>query len=68
MESVTPRYVVDEHQRTTDVVLTIEQWRRVQADLEELDDIRAYDEARSVPQESIPLDKVAGDLRSKRGP
>jgi hypothetical protein len=64
MEAVTPRYLVDEHRTPTDVVLTIDEWRRV---LEELEDIRAYDEARSSAQESSPLAAVAKELRSGRG-
>lgn len=66
METVTPRFVVDEHQKPTDVVLTIEEWRQVLAELEELDDIRAYDEAKSSSQESTPLDDVAKNIRSGR--
>ena len=67
MDIVTPRYLVDEHQTPTDVVLTIEEWRRVLGELEELEDIRAYDEARSSTQESEPLEVVARRLRSGRG-
>ncbi|MFM9058070.1 MAG: hypothetical protein ACKOSQ_02895 [Planctomycetaceae bacterium] len=66
MDTVTPRYVVDEHRTPTDVVLTIEEWRRVLEKLEELDDIRTYDEARSSAQESAPLDEVARQLRAGR--
>jgi hypothetical protein len=67
MEAVTPRYLVDEHRTPTDVVLTIDEWRRVLEELEELEDIRAYDEARSSAQESSPLGAVAKELRSGRG-
>ena len=66
METATPRYVVDEHQAPTDVVLTIAEWRRVLEELEELDDIRAYDEAKSSAQESSPLDEVARTVRARR--
>jgi hypothetical protein len=67
MDTVTPRYVVDEHQTPTDVVLTIEEWRRVLGELEELEDIRAYDEAKSSAQEATPLAEVARNLRTGRG-
>jgi hypothetical protein len=67
VDTVTPRYVVDEHQTPIDVVLTIEEWRRVLEQLEELEDIRAYDEARSSAQESEPLEVVARRLRSGQG-
>jgi hypothetical protein len=67
MDIVTPRYLVDEHQTPTDVVLTIEEWRRVLGELEELEDIRAYDEAKSSAQEATPLAEVARNLRTGRG-
>ena len=66
MDIVTPRYLVNEHQTPTDVVLTIEEWRLILEKLEELQDIRAYDEARSSAQESAPLDEVARQLRAGR--
>jgi hypothetical protein len=68
MESVAPRYVVNEHQTPTDVVLTIDEWRRIVADLEELDDIRACDEARASGEESVSLAQVAHELRAGRQP
>jgi hypothetical protein len=66
MASVSPRYVVDEHQKPTDVVLTMDEWQRVLAELEELDDIRAYDEAKAAPQEAMPLAHVARQVRAGR--
>jgi hypothetical protein len=68
MQTVTPRYVVDEHQQPTDVVLTIAEWRRVLGELEELEDIRAYDEAKTAPQQATPLAQVARELRAGRTP
>lgn len=68
MQSVTPRYVVNEHQTPTDVVLTIDEWRCIVAELEELDDIRAYDEARAHEEESVPLEQTARELRAGRQP
>jgi hypothetical protein len=67
MEAVNPRYLVDEHQTPTDVVLTIEEWRRILEELEELEDIRAYDAAVTDRETSVPLDRVADEIRQKRG-
>jgi hypothetical protein len=67
MDAVTPRYVVDEQQVPTDVVLSIEQWNQIVEELHELADIRAYDEAKSCPQESISLESLARKLRAGRG-
>ena len=59
MDLVKPRYLVDEHQTPTDVILTIEEWRRI---VEELEELRAYDAAVAEKQVTIgdttyPLDK-----------
>jgi hypothetical protein len=39
----------------------------VLAELEELDDIRAYDEATAAQQEAMPLSDVARELRADSG-
>lgn len=66
MDAVTPRYLVDEQKIPTDVVLTIGQWQQIVEELHELADIRAYDEAKSHPQESVSLDRLARELRAGR--
>ena len=63
MSTVHPRFVVDENQQPTDVVLTFAEWREVAESLEELDAIRAYDEAKKGPQESVPLEDMRKRLR-----
>jgi hypothetical protein len=55
MSTVTPRYLVDENQMPTDVVLSLEQWESIVEQLEMLADIRAYDTAKAGPQDSVPL-------------
>ena len=68
MASVNPRYLVDAHQMPTDVVVTIEEWRRIVEQLEELEDIRAYDAALRDRENGIPLASVADGIRQRRGP
>ena len=67
MASVNPRYLVDAHQMPTDVVVTIEEWRRIVEELEELEDIRAYDAALRDREHGIPLASVADGIRQRRG-
>jgi hypothetical protein len=67
MASVNPRYLVDAHQIPTDVVVTIEEWRRIVEELEELEDIRAYDAALRDRENGIPLASVAEGMRQRRG-
>jgi DNA-binding IclR family transcriptional regulator len=67
MASVNPRYLVDAHQMPTDVVVTIEEWRRIVEELEELEEIRAYDVALRDRENGIPLASVAEGIRQRRG-
>jgi PHD/YefM family antitoxin component YafN of YafNO toxin-antitoxin module len=41
------RYVVDENGKRVSVILDIEEYERLLEELEELEDIRAYDEAKA---------------------
>lgn len=63
MSTVHPRFVVDENQQPTDVVLTVAEWREVEEALDELDAIRAYDEAKKGPQDAVSLEDVRRILR-----
>jgi len=65
--TVYPRYLVDHQQTPTDVVVPIEEWRRIVEELEELEDLRSYDVAVSEKQETIPLDTVMSEARARRG-
>ncbi len=67
MAIVHPRYLVDHQQTPTDAVVPIEEWRRIVEELEELEDLRAYDAAVSEKQETIPLDTVISEARARRG-
>jgi hypothetical protein len=66
MATVHPRFLIDEHQRPTDVVLTIEQWQQIQEDLDQLEDIRAYDAAKAGPSDAVPLSQAARELRGNK--
>jgi len=66
MTAVTPRYLVDENQQPTDVVLTIGQWHQILDELEQLEDIKAYDEAKAGSQEAVPLQQAIREIREGR--
>ena len=63
MNTLQPRLVVDENQQPTAVVLTFSEWREVAEALDDLDAIRAYDEAKKGPQESVTLEGMTQLLR-----
>jgi hypothetical protein len=56
-------YLVDEEGNRKAVVIPISQWQRVVEILEELDDIRAYDEAKSQPSDPVPFEKAVSEIR-----
>ena len=60
MVTIHPQYVVDEKQRPQAVLLPVAEWERIIEELEELDDMRAYDEAKADPGDAIALDQAVG--------
>jgi PHD/YefM family antitoxin component YafN of YafNO toxin-antitoxin module len=48
-----PKFVVDEDQQRHAVLLPVDEWEHIVQELEELDDIRAYDKAKSGPQDAV---------------
>ncbi len=63
MNTLHPRFVVDENLQPTDVVLTFSEWREVWEALDDLDAIRTYDEAKKGPQDSVTLKGMRQLLR-----
>jgi hypothetical protein len=56
-------YLVDEEGNRKAVVIPISEWQRVVEMLEELDDIRAYDEAKGQPSDPVPFEKAVSEIR-----
>lgn len=63
MVMIHPEYVVDEHQHRKAVLLPVVEWEQIMDELEELDDIRAYDQAKSSSQEKISFDQAVQEIR-----
>ncbi len=53
-----PDYLVDGQAQRKAVVLSIEEWTLVLEALEELDDIRAYDEAKARQDRAVLLETI----------
>ncbi|MDP2982972.1 MAG: hypothetical protein Q8O92_06570 [Candidatus Latescibacter sp.] len=62
MVTIHPQYVVDQNQQRKAVLLPLAEWERIVEDLEELDDIRAYDEAKSGSQETVPFVQAVREI------
>ena len=65
MNAFHPQYVVDEAQTPTAVLLPVVEWRQVVEELEELDDIRAYDQAKAGSQETIPFEQAVREKQER---
>lgn len=64
MVAIHPQYVVDEKEQRQAVILPESEWKQILDDLEELDDIRAYDTASSKKQNAIPFAQAIKELGS----
>jgi hypothetical protein len=60
------RYVVDEKGERIEVLLDLNDYRKILEELEELESIRAYDNAKASDDEAIPFDKAIEEIESER--
>jgi len=65
MLTLHPEYVVDEKQDRKAVILPLSDWTRLIEELEELDDIRAYDEAKADSQETVPFTRAVAEIQTE---
>ena len=65
MIQVHPQYVVDEKKQCKAVLLPTEEWEKILEELEELDDIRAYDEAKSGLQDTVPFEQAVREIEEE---
>ncbi len=65
MIALHPEFIIDKNENRKAVVLPFEEWEHLIADIEELDDIRAFDEAKSDEgDETISFDQAVSELRT----
>lgn len=60
------QYVVNENGERTAVLLDVEYYRELLAALEEIESIRAYDEAKSSQDEVIPFIQATEEIERQR--
>ncbi len=64
MENLHLEYVVDEKQERKAVLLPLIEWDRIVEDLEELDDIRAYDSVKEQRSEIISFEQAVREIQT----
>ena len=62
MVSIHPQFVIDDKEQRQAVLLSVADWQRIVEELEELDDIRAYDKAKAGLQDAIPFEQAVREL------
>ena len=62
MVTVHAQYVVDEHAHRKAVLIPVAEWEQILAELEELDDIRAYDAAKVGDQAAVAFEEAVRGL------
>ena len=63
MVTVHPEYVVDEQQNRKAVLLPAAEWEQIVDELEELDDIRAYDAAQPHAADRVPFEQAVREIQ-----
>lgn len=60
------QFLVDEKGKRVAVVLSIRAYKRLLERMEDLEDIRAYDEAKASGEIPIPLEQALAEIRRNR--
>ncbi|MCG6168409.1 hypothetical protein LFX25_11280 [Leptospira sp. FAT2] len=59
-----PQYITDEKGKKLSVVLSMQEYKKILENLQELEDIRLYDEVKAKREKSIPLQEF---LKARSG-
>ncbi len=63
---ISPEYIIDQHARKKAVVVPLSQWQHLMEELEELEDIRAYDKAKTRSERVVPFDDAVRVIKAKK--
>ena len=66
MLTVHPQYITDNSGKKISVVIPIKDFKAIMEGLEELEDIKLYDEAKKSKEPSIPIDDAFKMIEAKR--
>ncbi|MBW6511265.1 MAG: hypothetical protein K0A93_03980 [Desulfuromonadaceae bacterium] len=57
-----PQYLIDEKNQRQAVVLPCDEWEHILEALEELDDVKAFDRAKSGAGEALPFEQAVREI------
>jgi hypothetical protein len=66
MLTIHPQYITDNTGKKISVVLPMKDFKAIMEELEELEDIKLYDEAKKANEPSVPIDEAFKIIEAKR--
>lgn len=57
MKAIQPQYITDARGKRVSVILPMQQWQQVLDQLEEIEDIRLYDQVKANQEPTTPFDE-----------
>ncbi len=66
MTNFNPQYITDNTGKKLSVILSIKDFKAIMEELEELEDIKLYDDAKKSNEPSIPIDDAFKMIEAKR--
>ena len=66
MITIRPQYITDNEGKKISVVLPMKDFNAIMEELEELEDIKLYDESKKSNEPSIPIDEAFKMIEAKR--
>ncbi|MBK6729690.1 MAG: hypothetical protein IPG60_01590 [Bacteroidetes bacterium] len=66
MLTITPQYITDSTGKKISVVLPLNEFKALMEELEELEDIKLYDEVKKFNEPSIPIEDAFKIIEEKR--
>ncbi len=66
MLTLNPQFITDKNGKKLFVVFSMKEYNRLLEEIEEIDDVKLYDEAKSRKNEFIPIDEAFKQIKAKR--
>jgi len=64
MKQLRPQFVIDEQSNRKAVLISSEEWDYLLEELETLEDLRAYDEAKAQGNDSVSLESAVREIQA----
>ncbi len=64
--TLNPQFITDKKGKKLSVVFSIKEYNKLLEEMEELEDVKLYDEAKSRKNEFVPIDEAFKQIKAKR--